>query len=382
MPDGTIYLDHHATTPCDPAVFDAMRPWFTERFGNAASRSHAFGWEARRAVEQARGQVAAWLGASPKEVVFTSGATEANNLALFGLVRARGGGHVVTVATEHPAVLDPVAALARQGVATTVLPVSAEGLVDPEDVARALRPDTVVVSVMRVNSEIGVMQPLAEIAAVCREHGVRVHTDAAQSVAVPMGRDELGVDLISVSGHKLYGPKGIGALVVRRTRPKIELEPLLYGGGHERGMRSGTVPVPLVVGLGAAAERVALGHAVGEPERLASLRDRLLVGLQERVPGVIVNGSLVRRAPNNLHVSFEGVQADALLVAVRDVVALSTGSACASESTKPSHVLEALGLGAERASSSVRFGLGRSTTVEQIDRVVDALAAQVATLRC
>lgn len=381
MPDPVVYLDHHATTPCDPEVLAAMLPWFTERFGNAASRSHALGLDARRAVERARSQVAGWLGVSPKEVILTSGATESNNLALLGVLRARGAGHAITLATEHPAVLDPVAALAAAGHPTTVLPVGADGLVDPQDVARAIRSDTVLVSVMRVNNEIGVIQPLAEIAEVCRTRGVLVHTDAAQAVAVPMHRDALGVDLISVSGHKVYGPKGVGALVVRRTRPRIEVEPLQYGGGHERGMRSGTLAVPLVVGLGEAAARVAAGVSAGEPARLAALRDHLLDGLRASIPDLVVNGSTVHRAPNNLHVTIPGVSAAALLVALRDVVALSTGSACASESTRPSHVMAALGLTPEQAAQSVRFGLGRSTTRAEIDRVVTALSEHVAAER-
>ncbi len=381
---GPVYLDHHSTTPCDPAVFEAMRPYFVEAYGNAASRSHLLGLQARAAVERARSQVAQWVGASPKAVVFTSGATESDNLAILGLARrSRGTPHVVTVATEHPAVLDPVRALARrEGAEVTVLPVDGEGLVAPDDVAAAIRPETVLVSVMRVNNEIGVVQPLREIAEVCRARGVRVHTDAAQAAYVDVDLEALGVDLISLSGHKIYGPKGVGALVMRRGRPKLELEPLQYGGGHERGLRSGTLPVPLVVGLGEAAARVSAAAASGEVDRVRALRDRLWEGLQSELPDVVRNGpSDAHRAPNNLHVSFAGVEAQALLVAVRQEVSLSTGSACSSETVSPSHVLVALGHDEARVASSVRFGLGRTTTEADIDRATEALTEQVRRLR-
>jgi len=377
----TAYLDHHATTPCADEVLDAMAPYWQQRFGNAASRGHRMGIEARRATETARGQVAAFVGASPKEVVFTSGATESNNLALLGMARAamRAGrsAHVVTVATEHKAVLDPVAQLLREGAGATVLPVDGQGLVDPDDVAAALRDDTVLVSVMAVNNEIGVCQDLDAIGAVCGARGIPLHTDGAQAGWTGLDLGGTPVDLVSLSGHKIYGPKGVGALIVRRRRPALELEPLQYGGGHERGLRSGTLPVPLLVGMGAACELVASERSVQGP-RLAALRDRLWARL-DAVGGVSRNGA--PGAPHNLNVSIEGVEAQALLVAVRDVVAMSTGSACSSATLTRSHVLVALGLSDEAVATSVRIGLGRSTTEEQVDEVADALVAKIDELR-
>jgi cysteine desulfurase len=384
MSSTPVYLDNQSTTPCDPRVVDAMVPYFTERFGNAASRTHAFGREARDATEQARAAVAAWIGASPKEVVFTSGATESDNLALLGAARARradeGRAHVVTVATEHRAVLDPVAALVREGFAATVVPVGGDGLVDPDTFAAALRPDTAVVSVMLANNEIGVLQPVRALADLARSRGAWVHCDAAQAACVPVDVAALGVDLLSLSAHKVHGPKGIGALFVRRGRPRIRLEPLQYGGGHERGLRSGTLPVPLIVGLGRAAELAREGLASDAP-RVRRLRDRLLDRVLASVPDVIVNGSLAHRSPCNLNLSFPGVEAAALLVALRADVALSTGSACSSESLEPSHVLTALGDPPDRATTSVRLGLSRVTTEADVDRVADALAVQVPRLR-
>jgi cysteine desulfurase len=378
-----IYLDHQATTPCDPAVVAAMQPWWAEQFGNAASRSHRAGLVARQATETARRQVAQLLGASPKEIVFTSGATEANNLAILGTVRAsdRKVPHVITVATEHQAVLDPCEALVRRGEAeVTVLPVDGQGLVDPDALRAALRPHTVLVSVMAVNNEIGVEQPLAELGAICEEAGVRLHTDAAQAAYTPLDPAAIGAQLVSLSAHKLYGPKGVGALYVRRGRPKTTLEPLLYGGGHERGLRSGTLPVPLLVGFGEAAAQL-LAHRDEERARLAGLQQRLWIGLSEGLTGVHLHGHPTQRAPHNLNVRFDGVEAEALLLALRDTVALSTGSACSSEVLKPSHVLEALGLPAEELSASLRFGLGRPTTEAQIDTVVAAVVAKVTELR-
>ncbi|MBX2801648.1 MAG: cysteine desulfurase [Myxococcales bacterium] len=383
-----IYLDNQSTTRCDPRVLQAMLPWFSEHYGNAAARSHALGMRARGAIERARAQIARWVGASPKEVILTSGATEANNLAVLGVARAalrtttagRPPPHVVTVATEHPAVLDPVEALRREGVDVTVLGVDADGLVDPDDVQRALRPTTVLVSVMRVNNEIGVVQPLHAIVERCRAQGVAVHTDAAQASLVPVDMSALDVDLVSVSAHKIYGPKGVGALVVRRRRPRIALEPLLHGGGHERGLRSGTLPVPLVVGLGEAAQLLTEAQE-REAASVVLLRDQLLAGLREQVGGIRVNGSLQHRAPNNLNVSFDGVEAAALLVALRDIVCLSTGSACSSESQRPSHVLDALGMPGDRIGRSVRFGLGRFTTEHDITTTLDAIAQKVGQLR-
>jgi cysteine desulfurase len=371
------YFDHHATTPCDPAVVAAMEPFWREEFGNAASRAHGLGLRAREATEDARGQVAAFVGASPKEVVFTSGATEANNLAILGLVRSRGGrGHVVTVATEHHAVLDPVAAVARQGGRATVLPVDGEGLVDVDAVAGALEADTVLLSMMAVNNEIGVEAPLEASQALCRARGVAFHIDAAQAAYRPL--DGLG-DLISLSAHKLYGPKGVGALIVRRQRPPIVLEPLVYGGGHERGLRSGTLPVPLVVGFGEAC-RLALANREAEATRLRALRDRLWIALRA-AGGAHLNGPSSARAPHNLNLSFDGVEAEALLMGLRDRVALSTGSACSSATLERSHVLRALGLSPARIAGSVRIGLGRSTTEEAVDEVAAAMIAKVQELR-
>jgi cysteine desulfurase len=382
-PDLPIYLDHHATTPTDPRVVEAMQPYWNERFGNASSATHRFGWTAEAALEDARERVAAAIGASaPAEIVFTSGTTESDNLALKGVARAaRGrGNHLVTSAIEHPAVADTCAALAAEGFEVTVVPVDAEGLVDPADVARALRDDTLLVSIMAANSEIGTLQPLDEIGRVCRQRGVLLHSDAAQAVGrIRVDLRELPVDLLSFCAHKLYGPKGVGALWVREARPRIRLEPLLHGGGHERGRRSGTVAVPLVVGFAAALE-LCLQDLPEESARLSSLRDRLWQGLAEKLEGVHRNGHPTRRLPGNLNVSFDGVEADALLVALPDV-ALSSGSACASHSGEPSPVLRALGLSESRARSALRFGLGRSNTAAEVDHVVARLVEEVGALR-
>ena len=376
--DPPIYLDHHATTPVDPVVLEAMLPWFTEHFGNAASRGHVEGHRAQRAVESARAQVARHLGCSPKEVVFTSGATESNNLAILGAVRARGaaGAHVITAATEHKAVLDPVARLAREGARVTVLDVEPDGRLPVERVAEALRPDTVLVSVMAVNNEVGTVQPIPELGALCRERGVLLHCDAAQTAWTPVDVRAWQVDLLSLSAHKLYGPKGVGALYVRRGRPRIQLEPLQYGGGHERGFRSGTLPVPLIVGMGAAVGL--LGDAEAEA-RVARLRDRLWDKLRA-AGGVHLNGGMAHRAPHNLNVSIDGVEAEALLMGIRGI-AVSTGSACTSATLEPSHVLRALGLSAGRAQAAIRFGLGRSTTEEEVDRAAAHIVAKVDMLR-
>jgi cysteine desulfurase len=379
--DRPIYLDNQSTTRCDPAVVDAMLPYFTDHYGNASSRTHVYGTEARTATERARAQVAALIGGSPKEIVFTSGATEADNLALLGSLRARkaeGRTHLVTVATEHPAILDPADALRREGFDVTVLPVGGDGLVDLQRVRDAVRPTTALVSVMAVNNEIGVVQPLAEIGAIARHQGAWFHTDAAQATYVPLDVLAVPVDLVSLSAHKMYGPKGIGALWVRRTRPRIEPAPLLYGGGHERGLRSGTLAVPLIVGFGAAAEILAQDRPAAI-DRVRALRDRLLDGLV--ASGVRVNGSMDRRAPNNLNLAFDGVEAAALILAVRSVVSLSTGSACSSETLRPSHVLTALGLADDLAQRSVRFGLGRFTTEAEVDRVVAAIRGALPRLR-
>ncbi|HUH00800.1 MAG TPA: IscS subfamily cysteine desulfurase [Kofleriaceae bacterium] len=385
-----IYMDNHATTRLDPRVLEAMLPYLREHYGNAASRSHVFGWTAEAAVDLAREQVAALLGASPAEIVFTSGATEANNLALTGVARAlrraqgvgaRGGDHLVTVATEHKAVLDTCAYLERDGFRVTRLAPDRDGLVTPDQVAAAIEDTTVMVSIMLVNNEIGVIQPLADIAAAVKERGpsVLVHCDAAQAAGkLPIDVRAMGIDLCSVSAHKLYGPKGVGALFVRR-RPRIVLEPLLHGGGHERGLRSGTLPVASIVGFGLACE-LATAELSTEGPRLAALRDRLLEGIRAAVPGTYVNGSLAHRIHGNLNLSFEGVDGEALLMSLREV-AVSSGAACSSATLEPSYVLRAIGVADELAHSSLRFGLGRFNTMDEVERVITLVAAAVARLR-
>jgi cysteine desulfurase len=374
-----IYLDHHATTPVDPRVLEAMLPYFRDDFGNAASATHAFGWRAEAAVEDARERIAAAIGAAePEEIVFTSGTTESDNLALQGVARAAGAGrdHLVTTAIEHHAVLDTCRALEAEGFSATYVPVGADGIAAPGDVADALTERTALVSVMAANGEIGTIQPLDEIAALCRERGVPIHSDAAQAVGkIPLDVRAVGLDLLSFCAHKLYGPKGIGALYVRAGRPRVRLAPLLHGGGQERGLRSGTLPVALVVGFARAVE-IAVEEMEFEAARLRALRERLWTRLQKELDAVHANGNLERRLPGNLNVSFEGTDAAALLVAL-DGVALSTGSACASGSAEPSHVLAALGRSPALARGAIRFGIGRGNTPEEIDSVADALVARV-----
>lgn len=380
--DRPIYLDHHSTTPCDPAVVEAMLPYFVEHFGNAGSRTHVYGLEARGAVEAARKQVAGLIGASPKEIVFTSGATEADNLAVIGVATAAGKGHVVTTQIEHKAVLDPCEELGRYGFDVTVVPVGSDGVVDPGDVLAALRDDTVLVSVMLANNEIGTVQPVGEIGRVTRERGIPLHTDATQAPGhLPIDVEALHVDLLSLSAHKIYGPKGIGALYVRRGRPRVRLSPLFHGGGQERGHRPGTVPVPLVVALGKAAELAGQAVERGEPERQRALRTRFLDGLREELDGVRLNGSEVHRLPNNLNLSLEGVEAEAFMMNLRHQVAMSSGSACSSANLKPSRILKALGMDDTRAWSSVRVGLGRGTTEAEVDRAVALFVEQAKALR-
>jgi cysteine desulfurase len=377
-----VYLDYHATTPVDPRVLEAMLPYFTAHFGNPASRQHAFGWEADQAVDAARAQIAALIGASAREVVFTSGATESNNLAIKGtaLARRERGRHIVTVATEHKSVLDSCKCLERDGWSVTRLGVGADGFVRIDELESALTDRTVLVSVMAANNEIGVLQPLAEIAALVRSRGALLHSDAAQAAGkIPIDVDALGVDLMSVTAHKCYGPKGIGALYIRRTKPKIELACQIDGGGHENGLRSGTLNVPGIVGLGKAAEICRL-EMPQESARLSALRDRLLDGIRRGVDGVRVNGSLERRLPHNLHVSFDGVDGQDLLISLGDL-AVSTGSACSSGTHAPSHVLYAIGAVGEQASASVRFGLGRGTTDGDIDFAIDRIVTVVKALR-
>ena len=382
MPDLPVYLDHHATTPVDPRVVEAMLPYFAERFGNASSRHHAFGWTARDAVAVARRQVAELIGADPREICFTSGATESDNLAVRGVVAAdpRRPLHVVTMTTEHHAVLDPCRRLEREGVEVTRVPPGPDGLCEMADVERALRPHTRLVSVMAANNEIGVIQPVARIAELTRRRGIVLHTDAAQAVGkVPVDVEALGVDLLSFTAHKMCGPKGIGALYVRRRRPRLSIDPLVDGGGHEQGLRSGTLNVPGIVGFGAAAA-ICQADLEEEGARVGRLRDRLLAGLRERLNGVRVNGSLAARLPHNLNVSFDGIEGESLLVGLDDV-AVSSGAACTSVNPEPSHVLNAIGVGDELARASIRFGLGRTTTREDVDYAVDKVAGLVARLR-
>ncbi len=378
-----IYLDHQATTPVDPRVVDAMAPYWSEDFGNASSASHVFGWRAEEAVAIARERLASAIGAlDASEIVFTSGTTESDNLALIGLARGHRGrrDHLITSATEHPAVLDSCRFLAAGGFSLTILPVDGEGLVDPAAVAAAITDRTLAVSIMAANSEIGTLQPIEEIGRVCREREVLFHTDAAQALGkIPVDVQRWRVDLLSMCAHKLYGPKGIGALYIRKRRPRIVLQPLVHGGDNEGGLRSGTLPVPLVVGFARAVE-LCLADLEAEAARLTALREELWKRLSSALEGVACNGSRGRRLPGNLNVSFAGVNAEQLLVALSDV-ALSTGSACASGSGEPSHVLDALGLPEEVVRSSLRFGIGRSNDTEEIEWVAERLVEVVGALR-
>lgn len=384
-----IYMDNHATTRLDPRVLEAMLPYFGEIYGNAASTTHAFGWQAKDAVAAARESVAAAIGAQPKEIIFTSGATESNNLAIRGMAERdrRKGNLLVSVATEHPSVLDPLERLARRGYEVTLLPAihsphPKAGFIRVEQLAEAIRDDTILVSVMLANNEIGVIQPLAEVSRVCRARGVPLHTDATQAVGkIPVDVDELGVDLLSFSAHKIYGPKGVGALFVRRR--SVRLDPLIQGGGHEAGLRSGTLNVPAIVGFAKALELCREEMADEIPRRRA-LRDRLYATLAAALPDITLNGPSLspsdRRLPGNLNLSFAGVEGESLLLKVPEV-ALSSGSACTSATPEPSHVLRALGLADAAARSSLRFGLGRFNTQEEVDFVAERLIEAVASLR-
>ncbi len=393
-----IYLDHNATTPVDPRVFEAMVPYFTKAFGNPSSRGHVFGWEAEAAVDAAREQVARAMNASPKEIVFTSGATESDNLAVLGAARLRRepGAHVITASTEHPAVLDAGRRLEREGFAVTYLaPESKTGELPIERVREAITDRTILVSLMLANNEIGTIHPIARIGELCRERGVLFHTDAVQGFGkVPFDVAAMNVDLASVSAHKIYGPKGVGALYVRARQPRVRLEPLLFGGGQEHGVRSGTLNVPGIVGLGKAAE-VAVGEREEEARRLRLLRRRLHEGLVSRLGGIGVNGAALpaiepdgrlgpgveeRRLPGNLNLSFAGVDGEALLAGLKDL-AVSSGSACTSASLEPSHVLTAIGVPSDLAHASIRFGLGRGNTAEEVDFAIEAVAQAVSRLR-
>ncbi len=375
-------MDHHATTPTDSRVLERMLPFFNEDFGNASSRHHSFGWKARDAVAQARRQVADLIGADPREIYFTSGATESNNLAIKGFVRGKEERplHLVTMSTQHEAVLDPYRALEREGIEVTYLEPRSDGLIDLDAFQEALRENTRFVSVMMANNEIGVLQPLYELGQITASRGIVLHSDAAQAVGkVPIDIKSLGVDLMSITAHKMYGPKGIGALYVRRGRPRPKLEALFDGGGHENGLRPGTVNVPGAVGFGAAAE-ICREEMTSESRRVSLLRDRLLGGLTENLSGVTVNGSMQYRLPHSLNVSFDCLEGESLLLALGDI-AVSSGAACASANPKPSHVLHAIGVSEERARASIRFGLGRSTSEAQVDYVIGKVVSIVNRLR-
>ena len=377
-----IYMDYHATTPMDPRVFEAMKPYFLETFGNAASRNHSFGWEAEEAVEKARKQIAGLIGATNKEIVFTSGATESNNLALKGVAEmyAEKGNHIITAATEHKAILDTCKRLEKHGVRVTYLPVQQNGLVDLDQLQAAITDKTILISIMYANNEIGVLQPIAEIGKIAKSKGVLLHTDATQAVGkVPVNVIADNIDLMSLSGHKMYGPKGVGALYVRRKSPRVQITAQMDGGGHERGMRSGTLNVPGIVGLG---EACALCQAemAQESKRLSYLRDKLRDKLQSELDETYINGTMEHRLPNNLNISFAYVEGESLLMGINDV-AVSSGSACTSATLEPSYVLKALGAGDDLAHSSIRFGLGRFNTEEEVDYVAAKVIDVVKKLR-
>jgi len=377
-----VYLDNHATTPMDPEVLKAMLPYFTDVFGNASSRNHEYGWTAEAAVEKARAQVAALIGATDKEVIFTSGATESNNLALIGAAEMYKdkGKHIITTPIEHKAVLDTCHYLESKGYQITFLPVDSTGRVNPEDVRKAITDQTIVVSVMMANNEIGTINSIAEIGAICKEKGVLFHTDAVQGAGkVDIDVQKMGIDLLSITAHKIYGPKGIGALYVRRKAPRVRLAPLIHGGGHERGMRSGTLNVPGIVGFGKAAE-LARVNRVSEVERIKKLRERLWHGLQAELDELHLNGHPTERLAGNLNVSFAYVEGESLMMGMKEI-AVSSGSACTSSSLEPSYVLKAIGVGEELAHSSIRFGLGRFTTEEEVDFALRKTVQTVKKLR-
>jgi cysteine desulfurase len=379
--DQPIYLDYQATTPMDPRVLEAMLPYFTYKFGNPHSRSHSYGWEAEEGVEKARGQVAKLIGADEKEVIFTSGATESNNLAIRGVAEFYKDrkNHIVTTVTEHKCVLDTCRHLEQSGFEVTYLPVQKNGLIDLEVLRNAITDKTVVVSVMAVNNEIGVIQPLEEIGKICREKKTFFHTDAAQAAGkIHLDVEKMNIDLMSISGHKIYGPKGIGALYVRR-KPRVRLVPLIVGGGQERGFRSGTLPTPLCVGLGEAAE-ICLKEMDSEAKRLKKLQERMLKGLNDKLTDIIVNGDLEHRIPGNLNISFAYVEGESLMMGIKGL-SVSSGSACTSASLEPSYVLRALGVEEEMAHTSLRIGLGRFTTEQEVDTAVDELVRHVNKLR-
>ena len=377
-----VYMDHHATTPLDQRVLEAMLPYLREKFGNPASCTHRYGWDAQAGVEKARKQVARLINARPEEIIFTSGATESDNLAIKGVARAnrQRGNHLATLAIEHHAVLDSCRRLEGEGFKVSYLPVGRDGLLNLEEFEKALTDQTILVSVMAANNEIGTIEPLRDIGNLCRERGILFHTDAVQAVGrIEVDVEAMNIDLLSISAHKIYGPKGVGALYVRQNDPRLKLIPLLDGGGHERGMRSGTLNVPGIVGLGQACE-ICQQEISHEPARLRALRDRLKEGILAGLDGVAINGSLEQRLPNNLNLSFAGVDAESFLMALKDV-ALSSGSACNSAGEPASYVLQALGLPEEIAAGSIRFGLGRFNTEEEVDFTIERVIETVKSLR-
>lgn len=377
-----IYMDNNSTTRTDPRVVEAMIPFFTEKYGNSASRNHSYGWDAEEAVDSAREQVASIINASSKEIIFTSGATEANNLAIKGVASMyrKKGNHFISTITEHKAVIDPLKRIERDGCKVTFLNVDKNGMISLQELEQAISNETVLVSLMAGNNEIGTLHPLKEIGKICKAKGVLFHTDATQAVGkIPVDVEEMGIDLLSLSGHKMYGPKGIGALYVRRKDPRVRLDAMMDGGGHERGMRSGTLPVPMIVGLGMAAE-IARKEMSAESHRLLQLRNRLHAGITSKLEDVYLNGHPEFRLPGNLNLSFAFVEGEGLMMGIKDI-AVSSGSACTSASLEPSYVLKALGLGDELAHSSIRFGLGRFTTEEEIDFVIQDVVRAVNHLR-
>jgi cysteine desulfurase len=377
-----IYMDYHATTPVDPRVLEAMLPYFTQNFGNAASRNHSFGWTAEEGVENARAQIARLVGASPKEIIFTSGATESNNLAIKGVAEMyrEKGNHIITQVTEHKAVLDTCKRLEKAGCEVTYLPVEKDGRINLDDLRRAITPKTILISIMYANNEIGAVQPIAEIGKLAKEKGVFFHVDGVQAVGkIPVDVQKDNIDLLSISAHKLYGPKGVGALYVRRRNPRVQLAAIIDGGGHERGMRSGTLNVTGIVGFGKACE-LCQNEMAEESERLRRLRDRLKDNFFGKLDEIFINGSLTERLPHNLNISFAYVEGESLLMGINDV-AVSSGSACTSATLEPSYVLKALGVGEDLAHTSIRFGLGRFTTQEEVDYVADRVIETVVRLR-
>jgi cysteine desulfurase len=377
-----IYMDNNSTTRVDPRVVEAMLPYFTEMYGNAASRSHSYGWESEAAVEEARDQIANLIGSSGKEIIFTSGATESNNLAIKGVAAMykKKGNHIITQATEHKAVLDTCKRLEKDGCQITYLPVDKTGMVYAEQVKAALTDKTILVSIMAANNEIGTVQPIKAIGKLCKEKGVLFHTDAVQAVGkLPIDVEDMGIDLLSLTAHKIYGPKGIGALYVRKKDPRVRLEPMIDGGGHERGMRSGTLPVPMIVGLGEACD-IAMREMETETARTFKLRERLRKGIMDRLTDTYLNGHPTDRLPGNANISFAYVEGEGMMMGIKDV-AVSSGSACTSASLEPSYVLRALGVGDELAHSSIRFGIGRFNTEAEVDYVIDHVVNEVNRLR-